>query len=108
MHLLPAFVTAFFSAATAWLVTFFTRKMTVAASTIASFIFILAAFVVCIKQIVLYVIALAVIPSWILTGIGMFLPLNFTVVLSSILSAQSCRWAFDKAIEKVKFLNNAT
>lgn len=93
---------------TAWFVSFFTRKIVTITTTIASFIFLTVAFVACIKQIVLTVIALAAVPAWLVSGISMFIPVNFVFVVSSIWSAQSCRWAFDIAREKIKMMNNAT
>jgi len=47
---------------TGWLVAFFTRKIAVAAATLASFVLLTAAFVVCIKTMIVYVLTLAVMP----------------------------------------------
>jgi len=108
MHLIGSFLTWLMPTLTAWAVSFFTRKITVATTTIMSFILITAAFVVCIKQAVTYILTLAILPTWLSAGLGMFIPMNFSVVLSSILASQSCRWAYDKAREKIQMLNSAT
>lgn len=92
---------------TAWFATFITRKIVTVTTTISAFIFLTVAFVACIKQIVLTVIALAAIPAWLVSGVSMFVPINFTFIVSSIWSAQSCRWAFDIAREKIAMMNNA-
>lgn len=93
---------------TAWVVSFFTRKIMVVGITISSFLMLTAAFLVCIKKMVTIVLALAVMPAWITSAVGMFLPYNLAIILANILSAQSCRWAYDKAIDKIKMINGAT
>lgn len=91
-----------------WLIAFFTRKIAVATAVLASFVFITAAFIVCIKTMVLYVLTLAVIPAWIVNSLAMFVPFNFFVILSNILGAQSCRYAYDKAMDKIRIINSAS
>lgn len=93
---------------TGWAVAFFTRKIAVAGASIGSFILLTAAFVVCIKTMVLYVMSLAVLPAWLSAGVGMFIPADFSLVLSNILAAQSCRWAYDKAMDKIRMINGAS
>lgn len=90
-----------------WLLIFVTRKIAVVTATLASFVLLTAAFVVCIKTMITYVMTLAVIPPVFASAIGMFIPFNFSIVLSQILASQSCRWAYDKAIEKIALINNA-
>lgn len=107
MPLIGAFFSWLAPTLTAWFVSFMTRKVMVAVAVVAQFILITAAFVVCIKQMVAYVLTLAILPTWVAGGLGMFIPFNFSIVLSNILAAQSCRWAYDKAIEKVKLINGA-
>ncbi len=87
---------------------FFTRKIAVVTTTIAGYILLAAAFIVCIKQMILVVMALAVLPPWVTNGVGVFIPFNFSLVLSNILAAKSCRLAFEMAREKIKLLNNAS
>lgn len=91
----------------AWAIQFFTRKASVLAVTVASFLMLTAAFLVCIKQMVLYVLTLAALPTWISTAVGMFMPYNFAIILANILAAQSCRWAYDKALDKIRLINSA-
>lgn len=107
MPLIASFFAWIAPTITAWAVAFFTRKIAVAGASIGSFILLTAAFIVCIKQMVVYVLALAVLPSWLSMGFGMFIPFNFSLVLSQILAAQSCRWAYDKAIDKIRLINSA-
>jgi len=91
-----------------WAFGFFTRKVVMVATSIASFVFLTAAFIVCLKYILLTALTLVVVPPWLVTSLGMFVPFNFIAILSSIISAQSCRWAYDKAIDKIKLINSAT
>lgn len=108
MPLIASFFAWIAPTITAWAVAFFTRKIAVAGASIASFILLTAAFIVCIKQMILIVLALAVLPAWLTMGFGMFIPFNFSVVLSNILAAQSCRWAYDKAMDKIRLINAAS
>jgi len=91
-----------------WIVGFFGRKLFMVTSSIASFIFLTAAFIVCIKYLLTTLLALAVMPAWVSVAVGTFIPHNFSAILASIMSAQSCRWAYDKALDKIKLINSAT
>lgn len=95
-------------ALTAWAVQFFTRKMVVVSAVLSTFVFLTAALIVCIKQIFLAVMALAVIPAWLLAALGMFVPSNFAAVLSAIVASKSCRWAYDKATEKLRLVASSS
>lgn len=107
MPFLGAFLLWLAPTITAWAIAFFTRKVLVAGMTIGTFILLTAAFIVCIKTMVTYVLGLAVLPAWLSMGFGMFIPADFSLVLSQILAAQSCRWAYDKAIDKIRLINSA-
>ncbi len=106
------FIGTFFSwlapTLTLWFVQFFGRKLLVVTTSIATFIFLTAALIVCIKHLVLTLLALAILPAWVSAGIGVFLPGNFATVLSTIIGAKSCRWAYDKAMEKMRLVNSAS
>lgn len=108
MNLIGSFIAWLMPTVTAWAVQFFTKKIALAVSVIAAYGLLLAAFIVCIKSAITTVLSLAIMPTWIASGIGMFLPFNFVAVFSHILSAKSCRYAFDVAREKIKLLNNAS
>lgn len=108
MHLIGVFFGWLAPTLTAWFVTFFTRKIAVASSMVAAFVLLSAAFIVCIKHMIGIVLALAIMPTWVSGAVGMFIPFNFSVVLANILSAQSCRWAYDKAMEKIRLINSAS
>jgi len=88
-------------------VTFFTRKVTVIAITIPAFISFTVLFLVCIETAISSVLALAIMPTWLTQGVGMFLPDDFAVVLSGLISSNACRWAYDKAIDKIRMINGA-
>lgn len=108
MELIGGFFAWLAPTLTAWAIALFTRKILVATATVAAFVLLTAAFIVCIKQMILIVMALAVLPSWLVLAFGMFIPFNFSVVLSNILAAQSCRWAYDKAMDKIRMINSAS
>ena len=107
-NLLGSFFSWLMPTITAWFVGFMGRKMIVATTTVATFVLISAAFIVCIKQILDSLMLLAVLPPWLIQGVGMFIPGDFFVCLGAILSSYSCRWAYDKAIDKVRMINGAT
>jgi hypothetical protein len=102
--LLMNFLSWLAPAITAWAVQFFTRKMVVVGSMITTFVFMTAAFVACIKIIITSILLALSLPAWIAAGIAMFLPANFAMCLAAIGSAKSCRWAYDKAREKLQIV----
>jgi len=108
MPFILAFLASFVTTVMSWALNFFSKKARIVATTLAGYILIVAAFILCIKQAVTFVLALAILPSWIATGIGMFLPYNFATVLASILGARSCRYAYDIAVSKLKMVNSGT
>jgi hypothetical protein len=91
----------------AGMIAFLGRKAAVLVMIIPAFLFLTAALVVCIKQVIVYLLTLAIVPLWISSAIGLFLPVNFVIILSNILAMQSCKWAYDKAMDKVKMLGQA-
>jgi hypothetical protein len=84
------------------------RKILTLAGVLVTFIAITTAFVICIKNIIIGVNAVAHLPPWLSLTLVKFLPTNFTAVVSKIFGAHACRWAYDKAIEKIKLINSAT
>lgn len=86
---------------------FMTRKAGVAAASIASFVIITAGMILCINAILQHVLSLIVLPAWIATSVGMFIPINFAAVLAAIVSSKICRAAYDMAKFKIVAINNA-
>lgn len=87
---------------------FITRKAGTAAGSIAAFVLLTTAFIACINTILNTVLTVMTVPAWISSGVGMFVPGNFTACLSAIMSAKICRSAYDLAMEKVRAINNAS
>lgn len=96
------------SAVSGWFVAMFTRKILVAVAALSSFVLLTAALVTSIKSILITVLGSAVVPPWFNDYLAMFMPANFTVVLSSILAAHIIRWAYDKAMDKVRLISSAS
>lgn len=88
-------------------IAFIARKAGTAAATVASFIFLTAAFIACINTILQTLLVILTPPTWIANSLGLFIPANFTAVLSAIVSARICSVAYDLAMLKVKAINNA-
>lgn len=108
MPFITYLLTSLFPVLAAWAIQFLTRKIVVVGITIAAFLLLTSVFLAVIKAIVLSVLALAILPSWVVSSVGLFLPFNFAFVLSMIISAQSVRWAYDKAMDKIQMINTAT
>jgi hypothetical protein len=89
------------------ILTFLTRKVGTATATIISFGFITAGMILCINVILQTVLSLIVMPPWISNAVGMFIPIDFTAVLSSIVSSRICRMAYDMAKFKIVSINAA-
>lgn len=96
---LPALFSAFFA--------FYARKYTTAVAGILAFGAMLVIFISCINLILQSVLALIVIPAWLLTPIGMFMPGNFSVVLAAMVSGKICRAAFDYGNKKTDIVVKA-
>jgi hypothetical protein len=88
--------------------TFITRKVGVAAGSIASFVIITAGLILCINAILQSVIAMIVIPAWIANSIGLFIPIDFAACLAAIVSSKICRAAYDMAKFKIVAINSAS
>lgn len=96
---LPALFSAFFA--------FYARKYTTAVAALFAFGAMLVIFISCINLILQSVIALIVVPAWLLTPIGMFIPGNFSVVLAAMVSGKICRAAFDYGNKKAELVTIA-
>lgn len=83
------------------------RKGLISAATLTAFVAVTAAFIVCMKQFILLVIALTLMPPWLVAFIGMFVPSNLVGCASAILSARSCKFAYRLAMRKINAINSA-
>jgi Family of unknown function (DUF5455) len=86
----------------------FGRKYTVAIASVLAFVATTVALIVCLKTIILSVVALSVIPSWIATTLAWFIPSNFISVTSSILSGRICRTAYEMSVKKIDLVTKAS
>jgi hypothetical protein len=91
----------------AGMIAFLGRKAAVLAMIIPAFLFLTAALVLCIKHVLDTLFTLVFVPTWVSHSVGLFMPSDFVFVLSSIFSTLACRWAYDKAIEKIKLLGQS-
>lgn len=87
---------------------FFTRKFGVATATIATMLFLMAGMIAAINGIYTALLSTAILPEWLATGLGVFIPASFTATVSAIVSARVVGAAFDLAIGKVKAINDAS
>ena len=101
-------IASVFSGIVAWLVSFISRKVVTLGVTVTASIVITMTFIASIQYLTATLLALSAMPVWISQGFGLFVPYNFVFILSIILSSFSCRWAYDKAIDKIKLINNAS
>jgi len=84
------------------------RKGIVSAAALTAFVVTTAALIVCMNAFITEALYLIAIPSWLLTGLGMFIPSNFIGCVSAIFGAKSCRFAYDLAIKKINTIATAT
>lgn len=89
------------------LLAMFGRKLSVATAAITAMFALTAAFVICISLTVQAIANIIVLPSF-LAPIGWFVPSDFTFCISSIISARTCRAAYDLAMAKVRLINSAS
>ena len=86
---------------------FFGRKATIAIATTSAFVLMVAAFLVCIKLLIVKAVALLVVPAVVQTAFFYFVPSNWTFLISLIMSAQTCKMAFNYALYKLRMINDA-
>lgn len=101
-------VGTFFTTIAGYAAASITRKAVIVFSVITAFVAVTAAFLVCVKFIVTGILALLVMPAWIASWLGMFIPSNYGGVISLIMSAKTCKAAYNLAIEKVKLIGQST
>lgn len=87
---------------------FLGRKVATVGASLTAFVFLTAAMIICLKALFSAVIAVLVIPAWLLTPIGLFMPSLFVTFLAILSSGIACRTAYDYAIQKIKLVNSAS
>lgn len=101
-------VGTFFTTLAGYAAASITRKAVIVFSVITAFVAVTAAFLVCVKIIVTGLVALIAMPAWLASWLGMFIPSNYGGVISLIMSAKTCKAAYNLAIEKVKLIGQST
>lgn len=84
------------------------RKAIIVFSVITAFVAVTAAFLVCMKIIITGLVAMIAMPAWLASWIGMFVPSNYAGVISLIMSAKTCKAAYNLAVEKVKMIGQSS
>ena len=84
------------------------RKWVTLVATTALVIALTASFIAVINGLVGSLASSLVTPSWMLNAVGMFVPTNFALCLSSIVSAHIARAGYDLAMDKTRLFNSAT
>lgn len=84
------------------------RKWVTLAAAIALVGVITAAFITVINGLVSALSGSLSTPGWLVNSIGMFIPSNFALCLSSIVSAHIARAAYDLAMDKTRLFTSAT
>lgn len=90
------------------LLAYFGRKAFTIVSTIGFFAAFSAAFIACILGIIRVLQTIPMPTGIFAQGLGLFIPSNFELVITSILTAFACRFAYDLAMDKVRAANSAT
>jgi hypothetical protein len=105
---LLAVLTSGIPAIIAAILAFVGRKFGTAAGTIAAFVIMTTAFIACINLILNTLIALMLMPGWVATAIGLFVPYQFSACIAAAVSGRICRAAYDLAMLKAQAINNAS
>lgn len=89
------------------LLAFFARKIGTASGSIAAWIALTTAFVAANQTLFNQLGSLLNPPSWISNGLGMFIPGDFGLCLSTVVAAKISRAAYDLARDKIALINAA-
>lgn len=79
----------------------FGRKYGVALASTLAFVAATITMIICLKGLILTVIAGLTLPAWILTSLAWIVPSNFIALWSTIMSGRICRAAYDAATYKI-------
>lgn len=80
------------------------RKFSTITATFLAMGLLLTTFISCINLLLQSVVSLLAIPAWLAVPVGMFVPANFAVVLSTLVSARICRAAYDWMSKKAELI----
>lgn len=92
----------------AYFLLLFTRKGLVATASLAAVVATTATTILCFKVLVDSVLALVIIPSWMLIGLSAIIPGNFLQIIAYICSGHICRAVYDVLVEQIRLVNNAS
>lgn len=98
---------SFFAAVAAFAAASISRKAIIVFSVITAFVAVTVAFVACMKIIIGGLVAMIVMPAWLASWLGMFIPSNYVGVISLIMSAKTCKAAYNIAVEKIKMVGQS-
>jgi hypothetical protein len=87
---------------------YFGRKAFTIVTTIGFFAAFSATFIACILGLIRVLQQIPMPTGVFAQGLGLFIPSNFELVITSILTAFACRFAYDLAMDKVRTANSAT
>lgn len=104
MARLIAFLFTTVPAMFSYLLAQYARKYTTAVAALLAFGSMLLIFIGCINVILQAVLAMIVLPAWLTTPIGMFVPSNFAIAVSAMVSGRICKKAWDMGKKKVELI----
>lgn len=91
----------------AYFLLLFSRKGLVATASLAAVVATTGTVILCFKAIVDAVLSLALMPSWMVMGLGAIIPGNFIQVLAYICSGYMCKAVYEVLGEQIRLVNNA-
>lgn len=82
-----------------------TRKAGTVVGGLAAFAALTVIFIACINALVIYLVGIVeaawgALAAWLLVPVGMFIPGNFALILSAVVSGKICRAAYDLGRKK--------
>lgn len=86
----------------------FGRKYGVALSATLAFVAATLAMIVCLKGLILTVLAGAAAPSWFLTFLAWIMPTNWILLFTTIMSGRACRAAYDGVVFKISLISQSS
>lgn len=100
-------IAGFIATAVSFFIAILSRKAIIVLAVITAFMALVVAFLACMKIIIGGIVALIVMPAWLATAIGFFVPSNYAGVLSLIMSAKTCKAAYNLAKEKIALIGQS-
>lgn len=97
-----------FSQLFAQFVLLFGRKYGVAVASTLAFTAATLAMIVCLKGLILTVLAGIAAPTWFLSFLAWIIPTNWITLFSTIMSGRACRAAYDGAVFKIALISQSS